>query len=83
MNTYPASEKLVHLISYCLQREYVTIYEVMQYFQCCYKTASRLMQKVHDMQYEIGFITVELIEGDDGIYSEHKRIRIKLDKKYE
>jgi hypothetical protein len=41
------------------------------------------MQKVHDMQYEIGFITVELIEGDDGIYSEHKRIKIKLDRKYE
>ena len=75
----PASEKLLYLIHYCLGRQFVPVQEIALHLDCCKKQAIRLMNKVHDMQYELGFIVVDLIKED---HIKQLKIRIQLDRKY-
>ena len=46
------------------------------------------MDKIHGMQYDIGFINVEITEGLNGVttmqeYKKDKMISITLDRKYQ
>ena len=82
MNNYPSSEKPLHLISMCLNRQYVDISEVMDYFNCSYKQASRLMDKVRDMQFELGYYWCEVTDGERGENNPRKKIQLKLVDKY-
>jgi len=81
--TFTASEKLLHLISYCIDKQWVSSVEIMEYLDCSQKQATRLMNKARDMQYEIGFYYADIIEGsNDRWVHDPRRIKIKLDKKY-
>ena len=89
MNTVPASEKVIYLISYCLGREWVTSKEIAEYFECSDRQAKRLMDKVRDMQFEIGFYDCEIEDGSHGgdtrnrLPIDYRRIKIQLDRKYQ
>ncbi len=61
MNTYPAGEKLVHLLSYALQSYEITTSDIMNYFECCRTTARRLGDRLYYMQYELGFYSCDKI----------------------
>jgi len=62
-HNYPRREKLVHLISLGLEREYITAKDISEYFDCTIRTGSRLLNKLNDMQHEIKYIKCELYKS--------------------
>ena len=57
----------------------MTVSEIITLFDCSRKTASRLIDKIYDMRFEISFIDVEVIPGVNCHIN--KKIKIVLSKK--
>jgi hypothetical protein len=78
----PAGEKLLFLIRYCLIREWVTSKEVAIYLDCTTRQAVRLMRKLHDIQWEIGYIYSDMENSEAIGKGNYLKIRVRLDRKY-
>ncbi len=59
LHTYPASEKLVHVIALGLKQK-ITKKILMDFLNCSPKTAVRMLIKLYSMQHELGFYTCDL-----------------------
>ena len=85
MNTHPASEKPLLLISLCLGRACYTIsVEVSEYFNCSKRQAIRIMKMVNDMQFECGWYWSDFKRGNISNANDERcaLIKIQLDRKY-
>ena len=85
----PASKKPLYIVGECLRRttHTMTAYEIVKYFDVCYKTAGRLMDNIYDVHRDIGFINVEITEGSKSLTTKSldkvdRAITITLDRKY-
>lgn len=75
-HNHPRREKLSFLIGLGLEREQLTYRDLVEYFGCTRRTASRLMTQIYHMQYELKYISVE--RWGDNSLGEPTSIKIRI-----
>ena len=75
---YPATEKMITIIDYALQHEYINAKILSDFLDCSYRQAGRYIKLIYEIKHEISFLNITR-RGTGSVFDPHE-LMIRLNK---